>query len=223
MCLCVPALMSRPLSKPAKNCSPSSRIHSSDGWGPSYCSERDSNLLSAYTHTHTHQKSHTSPLIYTQTRTHTLSDGRHCSRTWAGSVFLWSTRNRTRNCFSRWYIFLTTPLTHLWVVYHSQYLNTHAYYSLNRFVCLCACVQILTTRSVWWRRWRRCAWREGTPARWCQSRCEPRGHRASGADGTRPPCVLNTQSFVCWININKWNGTMCINRITFMLVSVKFV
>lgn len=144
LCLCVrsPALTFMPLSKPAKNCSPSSRIHSSDGWGPSYCSERDTNLPSAYTHTHKCQKSHTSPLTDTQTQTHTLSDGRHWSRTWAGSVFLCSTRNRTRNCFNRWYIFLTTPLTHLLVVYHSQYLNTHTRIThwTDLCVCLCVCV-----------------------------------------------------------------------------------
>lgn len=43
-----PVLISRPLSKPAKNCSPSSRSHRSEGWGPSYCSDREWILLSTW-------------------------------------------------------------------------------------------------------------------------------------------------------------------------------
>lgn len=41
-----PVLISKPLSKPAKNCSPSSRSHRSEGWGPSYCSDKDCTLPS---------------------------------------------------------------------------------------------------------------------------------------------------------------------------------
>lgn len=56
-----PVLMSNPISKLAKNCSPSSRSHRSEGWGPSYFSERHLRALSTWSGKEAAFSSYTDP------------------------------------------------------------------------------------------------------------------------------------------------------------------
>ena len=109
-----PVLISKPLSKPAKNCSPSSRSQRSEGWGPSYCSDKDCTLTSTCAGTGTiiiynlcsslqhsggikaktpQREAHKRGLIQrlsvllVSSKVFTLLAGKHCSRTCEGSVF----------------------------------------------------------------------------------------------------------------------------------------